>query len=66
MLEDEDPSDAKFQQKEMSRMRRLALYAVASSAISTSVTVLLIPLLYAHIQRAQTQMHDKVDFCRFR
>lgn len=79
MLDDDDPNKNKPFYTEMCRMRRLAFYAVivlitslkevcqvASSAVSTSVLILLIPLMYAHIQRAQTQMQDKIDFCRFR
>jgi hypothetical protein len=63
MLEDEEE---KRWIVEMNRMRRVAFFGVTSSAISISVVIILIPLLYSHIQRAQTKMHDKVDFCKFR
>ena len=51
---------------EAQRARRLALLAVGCSALTTLLALLLLPALYGYVQRAQTQMHADVDFCRVR
>lgn len=47
-------------------LRKFVLFGVALTTLSAMCMVVVIPLVYGHIQRIQTTMQNELDFCRAR
>lgn len=47
-------------------LRKFVLFGVALTTLSAMSSVVVVPLVYNHIQRLQTTMQNELDFCRAR
>lgn len=52
--------------KSFNSFKKIAFIGVGFSAISTILTILLIPFLYNHIQYARSLTEDEILFCKTR
>jgi hypothetical protein len=52
--------------REAETLKRFAILGIGLSSIAVLLVVLTMPMLYTHIQQAQSRMYHNLDFCRAR
>lgn len=53
-------------EKELEKVRKLAFFGATLASIGTLLGVVMVPLVYDHIQQVHTIMLNELDFCQAR